>query len=345
MRADKEGSMASGDGNSVSAAWAQVVAGELRKAGVDLESALREAGLEARTINNEEAWIPFTRHASLLEIAARELNDDCYGAKLGARIDPREAGALAYVGAACRTLEDGLRNLERYSHVVTEAFRFRLEVEGNTARIVAEPTDPAFARFRQAVEFAMSVVLHAYRRFTRHPITPLSVSFMHGREKRLAEIRALFGCPVRFGHSIIGIELHRRDLALPIPTSDERLLKMLRSYCDEVLSRKKRHKPELLQKVERRVVELLPSGRARNKIVATDLGLSERTLARRLSDLDRSFAEIVDRLRHELALRYLNEPNLSLTEVSFLLGYAGPSAFTHACRRWTGKTPREIQRG
>ncbi len=154
MRADKEGSMASGDGNSVSAAWAQVVAGELRKAGVDLESALREAGLEARTINNEEAWIPFTRHAALMEIAARELKDDCYGAKLGARIDPRKADALSYMGAACRTLEDGLRNLERYSYVVTEAFRFRLNVEGNTARIVAEPTDPAFARFRQAVEFA-----------------------------------------------------------------------------------------------------------------------------------------------------------------------------------------------
>ncbi len=74
-------------------------------------------------------------------------------------------------------------------------------------------------------------------------------------------------------------------------------------------------------------------------------GAACRTLARRLSDLDTSFADIVDRLRHELALRYLNEPNLSLTQVSFLLGYAGPSAFTHACRRWTGKTPREIHRG
>jgi AraC-like DNA-binding protein len=79
--------------------------------------------------------------------------------------------------------------------------------------------------------------------------------------------------------------------------------------------------------------------------VATHLGLSERTLARRLSDLDASFAEIVDSLRHELALRYLNEPNLSFTQLSFLLGYAGPSAFTHACRRWTGKTPREMRRG
>ncbi len=336
--------MTNGEGSSVTAAWARAVAGELRRAGVDLEHALREAGLEARTINNEEAWIPFARHAALMEIAARELKDDCYGAKFGARVDPREAGALGYMGAASRTLEDGLRNFERYSHVVTEATRMRLRVEGNTATIEAIVIDPAFPRFRQAVEFAVSVILHVYRRFTRHPITPISVSFIHGREKRLAEIRALFGCQVRFGRSIIGIEFHRRDLALPIPTSDDRLLKMLRSYCDEVLSRQKRHKPELLRKLEHRIVELLPSGRARNKIVATDLGLSERTLARRLSDLGTSFADIVDGLRHELALRYLNERNLSLTQVSFLLGYAGQSAFSTACRRWTGRTPKEMRR-
>ena len=321
------------------------MASELRKAGADLESALREAGLEVRTINHEDAWIPFTRHAALMEIAARELKDDCYGAKFGARVDPREAGALAYMGAACRTLEDGLRNFERYSHVVTEAFRIRLKVEGNRAKIVVEPIDPAFASFRHAVEFGLSVILHSYRRFTGHAITPISVSFMHGRKKRLAETRALFGCPVRFDRSIIAIELHRRDLALPIPTFDDRLLKMLRGYCDEVLSRQKRRKPELLQKLERRIVELLPSGQARNKIVATDLGLSERTLTRRLNGHGTSFAEIVDGLRHELALRYLNERNLSLTQVSFLLGYAGQSAFSTAFRRWTGRTPKEIRQG
>jgi AraC-like DNA-binding protein len=337
--------MANGEGSSVSAAWARVAAGEMRKSGIDLKRALREAGLEARTINNEAAWIPFVRHAALMEIAARELQDDCYGAKLGARIDPREAGALAYIGVASRTLGDGLRNFERYSHVVTEAFRVRLKVEGNTARILAEPIDPAFPRFRQAVEFGLSVLLHAYRRFTRHLITPIGVSFIHSREKRLAEMKALFGCPVRFGRSIIGIELHRRDLAIPIPTSDDRLLKILRGYCDEVLSRQKRHKPELLQKLERRIVDLLPSGRARNKVVATDLGLSERTLNRRLNDLGTSFADIVDGLRHELALRYLNDRNLSLTQISFLLGYAGQSAFSTAFRRWTGRAPKEMRRG
>ena len=139
--------------------------------------------------------------------------------------------------------------------------------------------DPAFPRFRQAVELGLSMLLHAYRRYTRHPITPISISFMHSREKRLTEIRALFGCPVRFGRSIVAIELHRRDLALPIPTSDERLLKMLRGYCDEVLSRQKRHKPELLQKLERRIVELLELPRIAYVTLAPIGGSRPRTIA------------------------------------------------------------------
>jgi AraC-like DNA-binding protein len=78
-----------------------------------------------------------------------------------------------------------------------------------------------------------------------------------------------------------------------------------------VLSRQKRHKPEFLQRLERRIIELLPSGQALSKIVATDLGMSERTLARRFSDFGTSFGDIVDGLRHELALRYLNDRDIS----------------------------------
>ncbi|QIG52376.1 helix-turn-helix transcriptional regulator [Nordella sp. HKS 07] len=68
-----------------------------------------------------------------------------------------------------------------------------------------------------------------------------------------------------------------------------------------------------------------------------------RTLVRRLAELGASFAQIVDRLRHDLALKYLSERDLSLTEIAFLLGYSNQSAFSSACRRWTGKTPREIR--
>ena len=74
-------------------------------------------------------------------------------------------------------------------------------------------------------------------------------------------------------------------------------------------------------------------------MVAHELGMSVRTLARRLGDLGVSFAQILDELRHDLALRYLRDPNLSLSQIAFLLGYSELSAFSHAFRRWTRTTP------
>jgi len=74
------------------------------------------------------------------------------------------------------------------------------------------------------------------------------------------------------------------------------------------------------------------------------LGLSQRTLQRRLSDEGTTFARIVDRTRRELSEHYLTEPNVAAFEVAFLLGYSEPSAFHRAFRRWTGMTPQEFRR-
>jgi AraC-like DNA-binding protein len=96
----------------------------------------------------------------------------------------------------------------------------------------------------------------------------------------------------------------------------------------------------MLQRLERRICELLPSGKARAKVLAAELGMSERTLHRRLEGIGAKFADVVDRLRHQLAMKYVNDRQIRLTEVAFLLGYSNQSAFSTAFRRWTGKPPR-----
>jgi AraC-like DNA-binding protein len=78
--------------------------------------------------------------------------------------------------------------------------------------------------------------------------------------------------------------------------------------------------------MEQRLVDLLPKGAARAKVIATDLGISERTLTRQLASLGTSFNDLLDRLRNDLALKYVRETDLSLAQVAFLLGYANPPA-------------------
>ena len=86
---------------------------------------------------------------------------------------------------------------------------------------------------------------------------------------------------------------------------------------------------------------LLPHGTVRASYIAHRLGVSQRTLARRLASEGLTFSSVLNELRHGLARRYLEEKDLSISQIAWLLGYQGVSAFSHAFKRWTGKTPRE----
>ena len=96
--------------------------------------------------------------------------------------------------------------------------------------------------------------------------------------------------------------------------------------------------------VENEAQKLLPHGKAKRHRVAETLGHSERTLTRRLADENTTYEEVVDQLRRSLALQYVKEPSLSVSQIAWLLGYEGSSSFNHAFVRWTGRAIRHAQR-
>jgi AraC-like DNA-binding protein len=91
------------------------------------------------------------------------------------------------------------------------------------------------------------------------------------------------------------------------------------------------------------ITPLLPHGKVRLDDVAQKLGMSSRTLLRRLTAEGLSFAEILNQLRSDLATRYLGESNLSISQIAWLVGYQGVSAFSHGCKRWTGMNPKVMR--
>ena len=100
---------------------------------------------------------------------------------------------------------------------------------------------------------------------------------------------------------------------------------------------------QLRTRVENAISSVLPHGRVLVEDIARSLGMSKRTLARRLSDEGLNFTEILQQLRCDLAVRYLDDRKLHVSKIAWLLGFHEVSAFTHACKRWTGKTPREMR--
>jgi AraC-like DNA-binding protein len=324
-------------------AWARLVVQDLERRGIDAAAGLRNAGLNALALADEEGWIPFTKHSALLDCAADQTGDSCYGARLAKRIDIKDGGALGYIGLASGTLEDVLRNLERYLRVVTEAIQVRLTVDGDTATLEGVADRELLLHCGQAVEFATSLLLTFYRTSTGRQIKPIEIRFSHRREGGVGELKRILGCPVSFGCGQFEQILDRSDLAIPIPSSDQKLLALLMKHAEALLSQRGTNGPDLLQGLERRITELLPTGRVRAKVLAGEMGMSERTFHRRLEKAGVAFADLVDRLRHELATRYVEDRSVRLRDVAYLLGYANQSSFSTAFRRWTGRAPREAR--
>ena len=141
--------------------------------------------------------------------------------------------------------------------------------------------------------------------------------------------------PVEFGRRANLIELNQTDLSVPIIDADKRLLDVLRGYL--VLAKHRKRPPSLIETVERLIVDRL------SNIVAKELAMSSRSLSRALAKLGTSFHAIVETLRKDLAHKYLEQGDLNLKEITFLLGYADISGFNHAFKRWTGKTPSDVR--
>jgi len=131
--------------------------------------------------------------------------------------------------------------------------------------------------------------------------------------------------------------------SLPIVSADPYLNKMLIAYCEEALAQRKKQSNSFQADVENAVVPLLPHGQAKADAIARHLHMSRRTFARRLAAEGLTFSGILTALRTDLAKRYLEDDSLSVSQIAWLLGYKEVGAFSHAFRRWSGKTPRQVR--
>jgi len=177
------------------------------------------------------------------------------------------------------------------------------------------------------------------RRITALRISPLRVRFVHSRAECPPKLAKFFGGAVEFGARTDDIRFARTDGATPVVSADPYLNKVLVGYCEEALAHRRPVRGSFRSRAENAIVPLLPHAQASAAQVASRLGLSGRTFARRLAAEGLTFSTLLDGLRLDLATRYLADPALSISQVAWLLGYQEVSAFSKAHKRWTGVSP------
>jgi AraC-like DNA-binding protein len=178
---------------------------------------------------------------------------------------------------------------------------------------------------------------------TGRNIVPQHFGISHHRSGTNAEMARFVGAPVEFGATADEFVLNTNARELPLVHADPYLNSLLSKYCEAVLVGRRGNESHLRIKVENTISSLLPHGRVVVDDVARSLGMSKRTLARRLADEGLNFTEIFQQLRRDLAVRYLEDRKLHVSKIAWLLGFNEVSAFTHTFKRWTGKTPSEMR--
>src|SRR5215813_11033706 len=314
----------------------------LKSAGVEVAPLLKRAGLTPELIAEPEERLSVRSQIALLDEAAIALKDDCIDFTLARDFDPREIGLLYYVMASSQTLGDALKRIARYSKVTNEALAFGYQ-EGN--RLILSLSYSGVPRHsdRHQMEFCMFGVLRVCRMLTGRNLVPQHFWISHHRSGANSEMARFVGTKVEFGADKDEFALNLDARELPLIHSDTYLNDLLLKYCEAALANRRNDMSQLRTRVENAISSVLPHGKVLVEDVARGLGMSERTLARKLSDEGLNFTDILQQLRRDLAVRYLDDRKLHVSKIAWLLGFHEVSAFTHAFKRWTGKTPRELR--
>lgn len=234
-----------------------------------------------------------------------------------------------------RDYRDALKRMAMYKQLCPPE-RLRITEEGESCRIElnghAIPSGPAVL-----MGITLATLLELGRRGTGKPIQAKLVEFSNPMGEA-APLEAYFGCQIRFGAKGNRLTLHRRDLDLPFLSYNEELLEILTPALERTLDERSSDY-SIVQAVQWVIKRCLAGSRPDMRTVARELGMSERTLQRRLTSEGTSFKQILSQVRHDMALNYLADPVLDIKEIAFLLGYEDQNSFYRTFRAWEGDTP------
>jgi len=309
--------------------------------GMDRDELLRVCGLTPEELEDPDARIPVARIVDLWRIVIERVHDPELGVRIGSGIKGPEMGIVGYAMHYSSTLGDALDRIARYCRIVNEAIQCTIESRDDDVVVVLD-AHPMLDALRHPIGARLSGVLNMSREITGKEITPVEVHFPSPQPSELALHRRFFRCPLMFEERRAELVLRKADLDLRVTNADERLCRYLDRLSAEALESLGEEK-SFVDRVSQAIWSDLSGGHPCLHKTATALGMSTRTLQRRLREEGTTFAELLDALRREMSLRLLKDKSLAVYEVAFLLGYSEPSAFYRAFRRWRGASPYEFR--
>jgi AraC-like DNA-binding protein len=319
--------------------------GLVAREGLDSAPVLVEAGITAEDLADIDGRIELSRCESLAASVMRRLGERQI-LSVFSRLKAGDFGILDYVIRNSRTLGESLERLARYTHVNNSIADCVLEKDVERARVafVQPPTvSQPFVRLSATAWLASCVVI--VRQLVGAEFAPVE-ALLPNPEPGAAEreaYRSLLRCPLRFGAPSAAFVVPRAELARTVENADPALADLIEPHLERALADAASSSRAAVP-VRRALVAMLGGQEPTLERVAKRLGTTPRTLQRRLRDEHTTFQDLLDAVRHELALVHVGKQAASIDEIAWLLGFSNGSAFHRAFKRWTGVTPGEFRR-
>jgi AraC-like DNA-binding protein len=312
-------------------------------AGAEAPEILKQVGLPAEL--PPDALVAFETNVAVFEEAARVSGRDDVGVRFGTQLPWADLGVLGYVVLHAPTVGAAISNLRRYFAIQQTVGVFSLEVDDTTAHVRYALRRAPHEPTRQHALLIVTMLVRLVREGLNDAAwAPTEVRLSHGPPARPSEALAFFRAPVRYDAEAVAISFPSEILRRVMVTADPGLFPILVRHAEECLAKLPPLEDDMLGEVRRLVASMLGSTTITIEDVAARMTTSVRTVQRQLQVHGQSFKQLVDDVRSTMARRHLADPEVTLTEAAFMLGYSELSAFSRAFRRWTGQSAQEYRR-
>ena len=326
---------------TTAAIWVKGIAEMLAAEGLDVRALLAEAGIERAELEAPAGRLPSERISQLWELAAERSGNPAIGLAQHRIARPASFDVVGYTMMSCADLRAAFERLIRYLLILSDALTMTMSEERAGCRVSFVLLGGNRPVPRQRIEFIFVTVIGFCRWITGREVHPVGVELVYPAPLDLEPYRAAFRCPVSFDAPRNSLLFASADLGTPLPTSSPVLAELHERFAGDYLRRFDH--AETSYRAREVIIRRLPDGEPRRDQVAGELGMSERTLQRRLEEEATSFGQLLDDTRRELAEQYLGRLHLSLAQAAYLLGFADQSSFFRACRRWFDRSPAQYR--
>lgn len=309
--------------------------------GADRRALALRSGIDEAALKDPDSRIPFAIYIELMRQACALCDDPALALHYGESVDLAEVSIVGLIMNASETMADAFAQLQRFGRLALEVTGAGLDVTHRDGDlwIVDGRVNPN--AFPQLTEVTFARLVCGPRRFLAEPHV-LEVHLTHPAPPYRSEYDRIFQCDVVFESDWNAIRLHPQAATWRVALQPRYVFGVLTERADMLLKNLDDARTARAR-VEGLVLPLLHRGEASADTIASAMGFSRQTLFRRLKDEGVTFAQVLDDLRHRMALHYLQGRKASVNEVAYLVGFSDRAAFSRAFKRWTGRNPGEVR--